>query len=81
MKATGIIRKTDALGRIVIPKEIRQSMNIGESDSLELIVSEDEIILKKPDTTCVICGSQYDLKKIEEKNLCIKCIEKIKVMG
>lgn len=59
MKATGIVRKTDQLGRIVIPMELRKKLGIGENDPLEIFVEEDMIILKKyqHDLTCVITGT------------------------
>jgi AbrB family transcriptional regulator, transcriptional pleiotropic regulator of transition state genes len=59
MKATGIVRKTDQLGRIVIPMELRKKLGIGENDPLEIFVDEDMIILKKyqPDLTCLITGT------------------------
>lgn len=59
MKATGIVRKTDQLGRIVIPMELRKKLGIGENDPLEIFVDEDMIILKKyqPDLTCFITGT------------------------
>ena len=59
MKATGIVRKTDQLGRIVIPMELRKKLGIGENDPLEIFVDEDMIILKKyqHDLTCLITGT------------------------
>lgn len=59
MKATGIVRKTDQLGRVVIPMELRKKLSIGENDPLEIFVDEDMIILKKyqPDLTCLITGT------------------------
>ncbi|MCM3575016.1 AbrB/MazE/SpoVT family DNA-binding domain-containing protein [Mesobacillus subterraneus] len=59
MKATGIVRKTDQLGRVVIPMELRKKLSIGESDPLEIFVDDDMIILKKyqPDLTCLITGT------------------------
>jgi AbrB family transcriptional regulator, transcriptional pleiotropic regulator of transition state genes len=59
MKATGIVRKTDQLGRIVIPMELRKKLGIGENDPLEIFVEEDMIILKKyhHDLTCLITGT------------------------
>jgi len=59
MKASGIVRKTDQLGRVVIPMELRKKLSIGESDPLEIFVDEDMIILKKyqPDLTCLITGT------------------------
>ncbi|PLR95234.1 AbrB/MazE/SpoVT family DNA-binding domain-containing protein [Bacillus sp. T33-2] len=58
MKATGIVRKTDQLGRIVIPKEVRKKFEINENDPLEIFVDEDSIILQKylPDKTCMVTG-------------------------
>lgn len=59
MKATGIVRKTDQLGRIVIPMELRKKLSIGENDPLEIFVDEDMIVLKRyqPDLTCLITGT------------------------
>lgn len=59
MKATGIVRKTDQLGRVVIPMELRKKLSIGENDPLEIFVDEEMIILKKyqPDLTCLITGT------------------------
>ncbi|WP_079509105.1 AbrB/MazE/SpoVT family DNA-binding domain-containing protein [Mesobacillus jeotgali] len=59
MKATGIVRKTDQLGRVVIPMELRKKLSIGENDPLEIFVDDDMIILKKyqPDLTCLITGT------------------------
>lgn len=59
MKATGIVRKTDQLGRVVIPMELRKKLSISENDPLEIFVDEDMIILKKyqPDLTCLITGT------------------------
>lgn len=66
MKATGIVRKTDQLGRIVIPMELRKKMGIHENDPLEIFVDEETIILQKyqPEKTCMITGkvSQENLK-------------------
>lgn len=73
-KATGIVRKVDELGRIVIPKELRRTMGIDISDSLEVYVSEDEVILKKYQPDCVFCGSMDDLQSHEGKMVCRKCV-------
>ena len=58
MKATGMVRKVDDLGRIVIPKEIRRVLEIGEKDPVEIFVDGDQIVLKKykPNNACVITG-------------------------
>lgn len=58
MKSTGIVRKVDELGRVVIPIELRRTLGIGEKDSLEIYVDDDKIVLKKykPNMTCLITG-------------------------
>lgn len=73
MKETGVIRKLDGLGRIVIPKEIRQVYNIREGDALEVYTNKEGILLKKPDMSCVICGSSADLKEFKGKRICDQC--------
>ncbi|MDS9473306.1 AbrB/MazE/SpoVT family DNA-binding domain-containing protein [Sporosarcina pasteurii] len=62
MKSTGIVRKVDELGRVVIPIELRRTLGIGQKDSLEIYVDEDKIILKKyaPNMTCSITGIVSD---------------------
>ena len=59
MKSTGIVRPVDALGRIVIPIELRRSLDINTDDSLEVFVQDDFIMLKKFEARCVFCGSDY----------------------
>lgn len=62
MKSTGIVRKVDELGRVVIPIELRRTLGIEQKDSLEIYVDEDKIILKKymPNMTCSITGTVSD---------------------
>ncbi|HLR23886.1 MAG TPA: AbrB/MazE/SpoVT family DNA-binding domain-containing protein [Pseudogracilibacillus sp.] len=62
MKSTGMIRKVDELGRVVIPIELRRSLDIKERDAIEIHVDEDEIVLKKyvPDMACQITGESKD---------------------
>ena len=78
MKSTGIVRKVDELGRIVLPIELRRTLNIDIKDSIEIYVENDSIILKKYEPTCIFCGSNNDLTVFNEKNICKKCIEKLK---
>lgn len=79
MKSTGVVRQVDPLGRIVIPKELRRTFNIGESDALEIYTEGDTIILKKYAPGCNCCKEvTTDLKEINGITLCKKCIEKIK---
>ena len=62
MKSTGIVRKVDELGRIVIPMELRRTLNIGEKDALEIYVDEEKIVLKKYEAamTCAVTGEISD---------------------
>ena len=78
MKATGIVRKVDELGRIVLPIELRRTLDIEIKDPLEIFVNDDGIILKKYTPACIFCGSAKDVKRIKEKNICADCIEELK---
>lgn len=78
MKSTGIHRKVDELGRIVIPMELRNKLNIDFRDSLEIFVEGSSIILKKVETNCVLCGSTKKLVDFNDKQICSKCLEKLK---
>ncbi len=62
MKSTGIVRKVDELGRVVIPIELRRTLGIAEKDALEIYVDDERIILKKykPNMTCVVTGEVSD---------------------
>lgn len=77
MKATGIVRGVDQLGRIVLPIELRRNLNIDIKDSLEIYVDEDMVILKKYEPSCIFCGEAKDIKHYESKNICSKCIGKL----
>jgi AbrB family transcriptional regulator, transcriptional pleiotropic regulator of transition state genes len=77
MKATGITRQIDDLGRIVIPKELRRVMDIKESDALEIFVEGNKIILKKYVPGCVICGNVVKSKLIGDKQVCLECISEL----
>ena len=61
MKATGIVRKIDELGRIVLPIELRRNLNIDIKDPLEIYVEEGMIILKKYEPSCIFCGDAHDV--------------------
>ncbi len=77
MKATGIVRHVDELGRVVIPIEIRRNMSIEVRDSLEIFVRDGEIILKKYEPACIFCGNPGNITQFEGKNVCKNCMEKI----
>ena len=77
-KATGIIRRIDQLGRVVLPKELRQTLSIDKGDSLAIYVTDnDEIILKKYQTGCVLCGSNEHLRQINDKFICKDCVDNL----
>ncbi len=77
MKATGIVRAVDSLGRIVLPIELRRVMNIETKDAVEIFVEDDYIILKKYEPSCVFCSSMKDITHYNGKNVCKECIEKL----
>jgi AbrB family transcriptional regulator, transcriptional pleiotropic regulator of transition state genes len=80
MKSTGIVRKVDELGRIVLPIELRRTLDIDIKDSLEIYVDESKIILKKYEPTCIFCGEASDVITYNDKNICKGCLEKLKNM-
>jgi len=73
MKSTGIVRKVDELGRVVIPIELRRTLGIDEKDALEIYVDSEKIILKKYEPACVFCGSADDIQSYRGKNVCKEC--------
>ncbi|MCI8470609.1 MAG: AbrB/MazE/SpoVT family DNA-binding domain-containing protein [Clostridia bacterium] len=77
MKSTGIIRRVDELGRVVIPIEIRNQFNIVEKDPIEIYVSGSNIILKKFEPNCIFCGNNENLLTYNDKLLCSDCASKI----
>lgn len=77
MKSTGIVRKVDELGRVVIPIELRRNLNIDVKDPLEIFVDEEQIILKKYNPACIFCGQAKDVEIYENKKICRSCIGKI----
>lgn len=75
MKSTGVVRKVDELGRVVIPIELRRKLNIGEKDSLEIYVDSEHIILKKYQPGCISCSSMDYKTTSGGVRICQKCIE------
>ena len=78
MKSTGMVRKVDELGRIVLPSEIRQNMDINVKDPLEIFVENDRIILKKYQPSCFFCTNADNFVYFNGKRICAECLEKIK---
>lgn len=77
MKSTGIVRKVDDLGRIVLPIELRRMLDIAERDELEIYVENDGIVLRKFSKSCVFCDAAMDLVRYSGKNVCSDCIRKM----
>ena len=77
MKSTGIIRRMDELGRVVIPIEIRNQFNIVEKDPIEIYVDGSSIVLKKFEPNCIFCGNTKNLLEYHNKLFCKDCSKKI----
>ena len=75
MKSTGIVRKVDELGRIVLPIELRRTLDIAEKDCLEIYMDGPSIVLKKYQPACVFCDDSKDIVVFRGKNVCLNCIK------
>ena len=78
MKSTGIVRKVDELGRIVLPIELRRTMDIAEKDAIENYVDGASIILRKYEPTCIFCGDAKNVINYRGKNICPNCLKEMK---
>lgn len=78
MKSTGIVRKVDELGRVVLPIELRRNLNIEEKDALEIYVDGNNVILKKYEPDCIFCGNANDVVNFKGKNICEACLREMK---
>ena len=78
MKSIGIVRKVDELGRIVLPIELRRTLDIAEKDALEIYVEGSSIVLKKYRPSCIFCDSTKDVVVFKGKNVCPKCLREMK---
>ena len=78
MKSTGIVRKVDELGRIVLPIELRRTLDIAQKDSLEIYVDGDSVILKKYEPECIFCSKTDNVFSYFGKNICASCIDELK---
>lgn len=77
MKSTGVVRRIDELGRIVLPIEIRKNLSLSSKDTVEIFVEGDTIILKKYEPSCVFCGSVENTSVIKDRMVCKKCLADI----
>ncbi|MDR2908367.1 MAG: AbrB/MazE/SpoVT family DNA-binding domain-containing protein [Oscillospiraceae bacterium] len=78
MKSTGIVRKVDDLGRIVLPRELRKVLDISERDSLEIFVDGSYIMLQKYEPSCIFCGEAENVSVHKGKNICANCLAELK---
>ncbi len=77
MKSIGIVRKIDELGRIVLPIELRNKMDIKTKDAVEIFVEEDKIVLKKYTPACMFCGNADDIINFNGKLICRACLDEL----
>jgi len=78
MKSTGVVRKVDELGRIVLPIEIRKVLDIKQKDAIEIFTDDDKIILQKYQPACVFCNNTADVIYFNGKRICADCIKQLK---
>jgi transcriptional pleiotropic regulator of transition state genes len=78
MKSTGVVRRVDELGRIVLPIELRRSLDINIKDPVEIFVDNERIILQKYIPSCIFCGSADNIVIFNGKRICSDCLDEIK---
>ncbi len=78
MKSTGIVRKVDELGRIVLPIELRRTYDLAVRDAVEIYTEDDKIILKKFQRTCIFCGNSDQVVDYKGKSVCSDCLADLK---
>ena len=78
MTSTGIVRRIDSAGRFVLPIELRRTLDIEDTDSLEIFLEDNTIVLKKYQPACIFCNNADDIVYFNNKRICTACLEKIK---
>ena len=78
MKSTGVVRKIDNTGRIVLPRELRSILDIKERDNIEIFIDGDRIVLQKYQPACMFCNEADNVVFFNGKRVCAGCVEKIK---
>lgn len=78
MKSTGIVRKIDNLGRVVLPIELRRVFDLDKDDPVEIFVDDNYVMLKKYQPACLFCGDAKDVLNFKGKNICTHCLDEIK---
>jgi transcriptional pleiotropic regulator of transition state genes len=77
VKATGILRRVDEMGRVVIPKELRESLELKSEDSIEIFVENDKIVLQKYEKSCLFCDNTDNIIIYMGKRVCNSCLEEM----
>jgi len=77
VKSIGVVRRLDMLGRIVLPKDLRRTMNIGSNAPMEILVHEESIILKKYEPECIFCGNAENVRDFHGKKVCPDCAQEL----
>ena len=80
MKSTGIVRRVDDLGRVVLPKELRRVLNIEQKNPLEIFIDGESVILKKYEPHCAFCGDSDDVVEFKSRNICVACKKELAVL-
>ncbi len=81
MKSTGIVRSLDNMGRLVLPIELRKTLQIKERDPIEIFTEGNTIVLRKYAPCCTFCQSSENLVSFRGQNVCSKCIKKLSILG
>jgi transcriptional pleiotropic regulator of transition state genes len=79
LKSTGIVRKIDELGRVTLPSELRKTLDIDVKDGLEIFIEGNTIVLKKYEPSCIFCGNARNVINYKEKNICLECLDDLKL--
>ena len=78
MGDTGIVRRVDDLGRIVIPMELRRTLGINVKDPLSISTEGERIILEKHKDSCVLCGATEEIVRVKDRAVCADCVGAVK---
>jgi len=81
MRATGIVRRIDALGRVVLPVELRRALDLGKEDGLEIAIDGEDIVLVKHVPRCIFCGQERDLTAFRDRLVCTDCLAAIAALA
>ena len=78
MKSTGIVRRIDDLGRVVLPIELRRTLDLEVRDPVEMFIEGDAIVLRKYDAACLFCGATRELLSYRGKQICRSCLRRLR---